>query len=203
MRTLSYTTSRRYFEYLTLKRSMLKEEGNVAERSLPDSLGKDPVMRSFMTQHRTKLSITSSAQGSAKSFEWLINNTDLKELFATPGLPPAHGTDSRFPLGRLALLREFGGKLRIFAIPGAGAQVALKPIHDALFAFLESLPSDYTHDQLRFRRDFLSGKFRGLASWSYDLTSATDLFPVRFQAEMLNRLLGADSPERSENLGDI
>ena len=56
------------------------------------------------------------------------------------------------PKGRLAVLRETGGKLRVFAIPSAYTQLALYPLHKCLFELLSILPSDFTHDQLEFRR---------------------------------------------------
>lgn len=86
------------------------------------------------------------------------------------------------------MLREYGGKDRVFAIPSAWNQFALYPLHRWGLHFLALLPSDYTMDQLKFRRLFYEGKLKGLPMYSYDLKSATDLFPISLQVDMLEYL---------------
>lgn len=71
--------------------------------------------------------------------------------------------------------------MRVFAIPGSGVQQILKPIHDSIFGLLKTLPCDYTHDQNRFRYDLIRGKWKGREAYSYDLSSATDRFPLEIQ----------------------
>jgi len=69
---------------------------------------------------------------------------------------------SAVPTGRISVLREYGGKLRCFAIPSTLTQYALKPIHDSIFRLLSKFPSDFTFDQNRFRRLVVSGFYRSL-----------------------------------------
>lgn len=97
------------------------------------------------------------------------------------------------PKGRFSILREQGGKVRVFAIPSAFGQYILKPVHNWIFDGLRVLESDFTHDQNEFRRNYFSGvnNWINSPSQSYDLKSATDTFPVRVQEIMLNALLNS------------
>lgn len=120
-----------------------------------------------------------------KTVEGLINNTDLSKVLFDGAAIPSIGNESSIhslgildnestkrlslfrsgaPKGRLAVLRETGGKLRVFAIPSAYTQLALYPLHKCLFELLSILPSDFTHDQLEFRRLLFSGKWDGYPS---------------------------------------
>lgn len=111
-----------------------------------------------------------------------VINSDIGQFFyRSATIPPLNRLINGTPVGRLSLLREFGGKLRVVAIPQASTQAALKPIHDRLFELFELIPSDYTHDQLRFRRDIMSGKYPSGAYWSFDLKSFTDIYPIDLQ----------------------
>lgn len=132
----------------------------------------------------------------------VINNTALSSsLFrgsAVPSIGKSNTNDpkkikvfcSGAPKGRLAVLREFGGKIRVFAIPSSITQLALYPLHAVLFSFFELLPSDFTHNQNRFKNLVLSGRWASNLSWSFDLKSATDLFPIALQVEILSCLFG-------------
>lgn len=117
-----------------------------------------------------------------------------------PGPPPEAVT-----LGRISLLREYGGKVRCFAIPSAITQFALFPIHKELFKVLNALESDFTFDQGKFRLLMQAGKWGyHTPAWCYDLKSATDLFPIQFQIQLLNRLFEnctSASEGRVNNLG--
>jgi len=69
------------------------------------------------------------------------------------------------------------GKLRVFAMPNALKQALLRPAHDWTTSVLRFIPNDGTFNQLA-SLPFLSGcmKLR-----SFDLSSATDRFPLEFQ----------------------
>lgn len=118
----------------------------------------------------------------------LINNTELALLYKSAYIPSLRYLINHAPTGRLSLLREYGGKQRIFAIPAAPVQIVLRPIHDVIFSLFGDLSSDYTMDQSRFRRDMVRGKWAGRESWSYDLKSATDRFPISLQVAVINEL---------------
>lgn len=101
---------------------------------------------------------------SSEEFAILINNTDIGKLYRGASIPSLKYIYPFAPSGRLSLLREYGGKQRVFAIPSASVQIVLYPIHDRIFELFGSLPSDYTMDQNRFRRDMIYGKFQGRKS---------------------------------------
>lgn len=75
--------------------------------------------------------------------------------------------------------------------------MVLRPFHDWIFAFLRTLPRDGTFNQDRLRDQVQEWSAEGRKLFSYDLTAATDRFPVRFQAEVLQALgfLDDDSKE--------
>jgi hypothetical protein len=50
-------------------------------------------------------------------------------------------------IGKLSTKAEAAGKIRVFAMVEVWTQSLLKPLHNALFSFLKSLPNDGTFDQ--------------------------------------------------------
>lgn len=100
----------------------------------------------------------------------------------------------RESLGRISILRELGGKVRLFAIGSYLQQLALKPVHDLAFSILKALPSDFTHNQNLFSQRLVSGFYgdpSSLRAWCYDLKSATDLTPTFFQRLVLDEVLSS------------
>lgn len=91
-------------------------------------------------------------------------------------------------LGKIGLKRE-PVKNRLFAISDYWTQVALRPLHDALMQVLRSLPTDSTWNQDGGALDVQKWSAEGRELWSFDLTAATDRFPRRLQAELLDYLL--------------
>jgi hypothetical protein len=86
--------------------------------------------------------------------------------------------------GRISLLQEGGGKTRVIAVGDYWSQNILRPIHKAVMGVLRRLETDGTYGQEaqveRIQRESIGHK-----SYSFDLTSATDRFPVRLQALLL------------------
>lgn len=83
---------------------------------------------------------------------------------------------------------EGGGKVRIFAMLDSIRQALLRPIHDWIMSALRTIPNDGTYDQLRPLY-----KIRDLKKeliFSFDLTSATDRFPIFLQSSVLMGFLG-------------
>lgn len=71
----------------------------------------------------------------------------------------------------------------------------LKPIHQFLFSFLESLPNDGTFDQnASVQRCAEKVKLTG-RSFGYDLSAATDRLPISLQVEILKPILGQELAE--------
>lgn len=99
---------------------------------------------------------------------------------------------------RLSRLHEAAGKIRVVAIVDFWTQMALKPLHRAIFAVLREIPNDGTFGQEAcvdmLRRKVgegliqARGKDSAFTAYSYDLSSATDRIPVDIYQFMLTRL---------------
>jgi len=96
--------------------------------------------------------------------------------------------------GRISLLKQRGGKTRVIAIGDYWSQNLLRGIHDKVMGILRKMVTDGTFNQDdqvgRIRRES-----RGKMPFSYDLSSATDRFPVIFQQILLSEVF---SPELSD-----
>lgn len=102
-----------------------------------------------------------------------------------------HAPKGVYDLGRLAFLPENGGKTRIIAIVDFWTQQALKPFHEQLLAVISRLETDCTLDQNRgFKRAIVLS--RGKPIYSFDLTSATDRFPLSLQKVLMDHLYGPE-----------
>lgn len=97
-------------------------------------------------------------------------------------------------LGRLVALDKDGaGKRRIIAITDWWTQSAFKPIHDALFKALATLPQDGTHAQWKPVEEWVIPRIRLVnTSFSFDLTAATDRLPLAFQTQVMAALFGSN-----------
>jgi hypothetical protein len=99
---------------------------------------------------------------------------------------------------RLSRLHEAAGKIRVVAIVDFWTQMALKPLHRAIFAVLREIPNDGTFGQEAcvdmLRRKIGEGLIQAqgtdsaFTAYSYDLSSATDRIPVDIYQFMLTRL---------------
>lgn len=92
-------------------------------------------------------------------------------------------------LGRVSLKPEHG-KFRPFAIVDYFTQAALTPLHKAVMQLLKGIPMDAAFNQdagSALVREWTRQGTRTL--YSFDLTAATDRFPIDFQAIVLDILL--------------
>lgn len=97
--------------------------------------------------------------------------------------------------GRLGMSLEGRGKRRIFAIGNLILQRLLRPLHKWLMEVLRGIPMDGTFDQLRpFMR--LRGK---LLLYCYDLSAATDRFPLRLLYQVINCHFGTEIASSAVN----
>jgi len=91
--------------------------------------------------------------------------------------------------GRIHLLSEDGGKTRAICIPDIWTQSVLKPVHEYFMNVLKSMPHDGT-----FSHPALAEQVRVITThhslFCFDLTAATDRFPLEFQKVVLTPLLG-------------
>jgi hypothetical protein len=105
-------------------------------------------------------------------------------------------------LGKLSKKLEPAGKIRVFAICDVWSQSILVPIHDHLFEILSRIPMDGTFDQEAPLRNLLA-KLQTRADktvFSYDLSAATDRFPIDFQVQVLSLLYTKDVAEAWKSL---
>jgi hypothetical protein len=103
--------------------------------------------------------------------------------------PNAHGYGKNV-CGRLALLTEAAGKIRVVALMDIWSQWALRPLHDWIFGVLKEIPQDGTFDQLRPVKTLLKKVQKGSTIYSYDLSAATDRIPVVIQEKLLAQIFG-------------
>lgn len=98
------------------------------------------------------------------------------------------------PKGRtskLAKIRDKETKCRIVGILDYPTQSALYPLHTAAMALLKGLKPDCTFNQGSFRATLPNkGPY-----YSYDLSAATDRFPVTLQKIVLGRLISEEYAE--------
>jgi len=90
--------------------------------------------------------------------------------------------------GRLCQVFDGAGKRRIFAIGNYIKQRLLRPVHDWAMSVLKTLPTDGTYDQVRPLE-----RLAGLGSnkfYCYDLSSATDRWPLSVIHEVVSSVFG-------------
>lgn len=87
--------------------------------------------------------------------------------------------------GHIAFIQERGAKLRVVAVPTALLQWGFEPLHDWLDKVLHTLPSSCVHDQ-NAGAWFLHQALReDREVFCFDLSSATDRFPLSLQTSLL------------------
>jgi hypothetical protein len=127
-----------------------------------------------------------SAQGAWTLILWFIL-TVVSSIVVVPvlvgwGLFPKY-------LGRLVKLFEARGKVRVVAITDWWTQVLLRPLHDACFTILKSIPQDGTFDQMQpIHRLMAYVRVSGAKVYSFDLSAATDRLPILCQVQILEAL---------------
>lgn len=79
-------------------------------------------------------------------------------------------------------------KERVIAILDYWSQCALNPLHNALFRLLRTIKGDCTFNQGSFTKWLpTTGVYH-----SFDLSAATDRFPVELQESVLSQLIGKE-----------
>jgi hypothetical protein len=114
-----------------------------------------------------------------------------RDRFSSTGIPEGYPIDEKEGahapiLGRLHAIDEPAGKVRVVAITDYWTQVAMKPVHEHLFALLAGIKTDATFDQLGRVDEYFRMGLR--PHWSFDLKSATDLIPLALYKEVLTPL---------------
>jgi hypothetical protein len=111
-------------------------------------------------------------------------NSVMESLFG--GSP---GEAKGLALGKLGTKKE-PGKVRVFAMVDFWTQCLLTPLHDWAFRILKSIDQDGTFEQHSPLERLVSRmKRQGIKkSWSYDLSAATDRFPLWIQRSLLSEV---------------
>jgi len=105
----------------------------------------------------------------------------VKLFMSAFGMERAYFT-GRIVLGRLHLLYEAAGKVRVIAITDYWTNNVLKPLHDWMFSILRKLPQDATFDQNGKTQQFASRGYKTI--YSLDLKQATDTIPLALYRAM-------------------
>jgi hypothetical protein len=98
-----------------------------------------------------------------------------------------HGGADETTSGHIAFLQEKGCKARVVAVPNAWNQWLFEPLHQLLDDLARGLQCSAVHDQNTgawFIQEYL-GKSR---MYCFDLSSATDRFPLAVQTQLLKYL---------------
>jgi len=111
---------------------------------------------------------------------WATYSTSLKKVF----LKPNKGEQDSL-LRKLSIIKDPEGKSRVIAIFDYWSQTILKVVHDKCFNLLKHFPMDRTFTQDP-HVDF-AGPY-----YSFDLSAATDRFPISFQMLLVEHLLGKE-----------
>jgi hypothetical protein len=95
-------------------------------------------------------------------------------------------------LGRLGVVYNVSGKARVVAMTNWWIQIALHPLHKAIFDLLAKLPTDGTFDQSAPIQRLVS---KGLKEqfYSLDLSAATDRLPIELQVQILSMFIGEEA----------
>lgn len=91
-------------------------------------------------------------------------------------------------LSKLSVIKDKEAKSRIIAICDYWTQTSLRPLSLEIFSLFKRMKNDCTFDQGKFRSCLPSkGPY-----FSYDLSSATDRFPVEFQEIVVANLVSCE-----------
>lgn len=104
-------------------------------------------------------------------------------------------------VGKIGQIQEKGLKLRSVANPFRILQHSLYPLGTYLFGMLKQMPTDCTFNQEK-GFDFIKEKLNeGETMYAYDLSNATDRFPLSVQIDLIEQLLNKDNsrPGRNNN----
>lgn len=131
---------------------------------------------------------------------FLIHSVEALSLVTSPMVARYPAVEKTLPqskaiLGKLGTKSEPLGKVRIFAISDFWTQTLLRPLHDFLMKELRKLPMDGTWDQGKAADRVREETAKGTKLFSFDLSAATDRFPVRFLVLTLGTLIGPEVAE--------
>jgi len=98
----------------------------------------------------------------------------------------------RGQIRKLSIVEDPEAKSRIIAIFDFWSQQWLKQIHKIHFTFLKRIETDRTFTQ----DPWITSKPLGHKYYSFDLSAATDRFPIALQEELIKKMFGEDTSTR-------
>lgn len=99
-------------------------------------------------------------------------------------------SSSKLNLARLAFISDKAGKTRIVYILNYFLQEALWPLHNTIMEWLKRQPQDGTYNQRSAVDKVILMTKDKINTWSFDLTAATDRWPVWHQRLVLTAAVG-------------
>ena len=167
---------------LPKKFNALKERVETKDFSLAGLNSSKPTT-SFQTSSMKKIHpwLYSLIEGTIVKGPWTRILNDM-------GVPQVKTNTKAIYGGRITVIQEGGLKARVIGVPVAASQIAFKPLHMALDKILSFIQEDCTHNQMagvEWSQDQLN---LGKTLHAVDLSSATDNFPLGFQAAVLEKL---------------
>jgi hypothetical protein len=91
---------------------------------------------------------------------------------------------------KLAFLADKAGKTRVVYVLNWWVQDLLLPLHNAMMDWLKDQPEDGTFDQMYAVRRVMEWTKEGKPLWSFDLTAATDRWPMWHQLLVVRAFAG-------------
>jgi len=110
----------------------------------------------------------------------------LEQIVDIENFPSAWARKGVHVLRRLSFIDDKEGKKRIIGIVDYWSQTILKNLHDQIMEILRTFEADRTYSQ----HDFTDLGNKGHKYHSFDLTSATDRFPMAPQKSVIENLHG-------------
>jgi len=101
-----------------------------------------------------------------------------------------HPEQSKFLLRRISVIKDKEGKNRPIAVFDYWSQTCLKSLHDSLFKSFRSIKTDLTFNQ--DAKAVYDPTNPNAVYHSFDLSAATDRFPVSLQEQVLAELIGPE-----------
>lgn len=155
------------------------------------NLVKGPNGPAILTAHYDAVAvINDSALSSAlDSLAASFGNSWIMDLARNIAANTPYGN---FIHSRIAMLSQGGGKTRIIAIGDYWSQNILRPLHDFVMEVLRRLETDGTWNQ-QSQVERILRESMGHAAYSFDLSSATDRFPIVLQEILLSFIVGEET----------
>jgi hypothetical protein len=164
---------------------------NLQRDQITGSMTQGPSGPSILTSHYDAVSLVQSQQHLASSLvqlALLTGNEWIGDMMKYWG----HSlVNESYATGRLALLQEAGGKTRVIAIGDYWSQNLLRSIHDHLMYILKGMVTDGTYNQEDQTKRLVRLSL-GHETFCYDLSKATDRFPVEIQQLVMAGVFSKD-----------